>query len=153
MVIVRPSNIYGPGQKPFRGQGFIATAIGSALKGSVVQVFGDGTHVRDYVYVSDFCTALKGVIEKGANGSVYNIGFGKGYTINEVAKKIGEVNAGLPSLQLNHLPQRPFDVHYNVLDHKKLTALTGWNPVVSLEEGLVHSANWITDYLRAEANA
>jgi UDP-glucose 4-epimerase len=147
VIILRPSNVYGPGQKPFKGQGFIATAIAKGLQGNPVQIFGDGTHVRDYVYISDFCSALKEIIEKGKNGSIYNIGFGKGYTINEVTEKIRDIG-GVQNLKVESLPARPFDVHYNVLDYKRIKALTDWEPKVQLEEGLSLSAQWIKGYLK-----
>jgi UDP-glucose 4-epimerase len=115
--IVRPSNIYGVGQKPNRGQGFISTALALAHENKPVKVFGDGSKVRDYLYVDDFCKALFQVITKGEFGKVYNVGSGNGHSVNEVIQVINEIicKEGR-NLEVEYLPERPFDVNYNVLD-------------------------------------
>ncbi|GAB4093968.1 Rossmann-fold NAD(P)-binding domain-containing protein [Flaviaesturariibacter terrae] len=145
--IIRPSNIYGPGQRPYRGQGFIATAMANGLKGADVPIFGDGTHVRDYLYLTDFCAAVKDVLDHGVNGTVYNVGYGSGYTINEVVEQLRGLDGIQPFAVLN-LPNRPFDVHYNVLDHGALAGLNGWRPQVDLAEGLDRTLAWMKTYLQ-----
>lgn len=149
VIILRPSNVYGPGQMPYRGQGFVATAMANALNNNPVQVFGDGSHIRDYLHVRDFCKALNGLLDHGENGGVYNIGLGKGYSINEIAQKIKEIT-GVEEFKIQYLPNRPFDVHYNVLSHKKISDLLNWQPEVSIEEGLATSFEWIKGFLKKE---
>lgn len=143
-IVVRPSNIYGPGQLPFRGQGLIATAMGLARQGAPIHIFGDGTHVRDYLYIDDFCTALLQVTEQGAPGTLYNAGSGKGITINEIVESISEVvrRQGFDLAAIRQ-PARAFDVHANTLDTTALRTATGWQPATSLAEGLEETWNWM----------
>ncbi len=138
--IVRPSNIFGPGQKPFRGQGLIATAIAKMRQGHSIQVFGDGQHVRDYLFIDDFCEALYDIIKYGANDT-YNIGSGIGLSINQLLLEIAEA-VGLP-LSVERLPERPFDVRYNVLDVSKLRSLNNWRQCININEGISKSIKWL----------
>jgi UDP-glucose 4-epimerase len=148
--IVRPSNVFGPFQKPFRGQGFIATVLALLFQDKPANIFGNGDIIRDYLYVDDFCNALMDVIEYGKNGEVYNVGYGLGYSINDVLKQINLIalNEG-KVLQLNHLPPRPFDVKKNILDISKIQALNGWKPLMPLQKGLDRTWEWMKSYLTA----
>jgi UDP-glucose 4-epimerase len=149
-LVIRPSNIYGPGQKPFRGQGLISTALGLALKGEPVHIFGDGSHVRDYLFIDDFCGALLDLMDKGQGGETYNIGSGAGVEINELMETVVSVVAceGI-TLHRKHLPERPFDVHYNVLNTDKIRSLNGWQPVTDLQSGIERTWEWIKAYMNA----
>jgi UDP-glucose 4-epimerase len=139
--IVRPSNIYGPGQKPFRGQGIISTAIAKIINNQPLQVFGDGSQVRDYLYILDFCKVLYDIVSSGKNGKIYNTGSGVGYTIKEVLEQIqSALNA---SVTIESLPFRPFDVKYNVLDSSEVSSLSNWSPSVSLQDGLKSTIAWV----------
>lgn len=146
--IVRAANIYGPGQKPFRGQGFVATAIAKMILKQQIQIFGDGSVVRDYLFVDDFCQALYNVLEKGENGGIYNVGSEVGYSTNDVLRMIKSIVGGDKEPDIEHLPQRPFDVTYNVLDCTKLKKLNNNFYKVSLEKGIAASYNWLNEYLK-----
>lgn len=140
--IVRPSNVYGPGQKPFRGQGLVSTVAATLLAKRPVKVFGDGSTVRDYLHVDDFCAALDDVVEFGADGEIYNIGSGNGHDINELISAIGR-QLRFDDFPIERLPFRPFDVRFNVLDATKMRSLNGWRPKVDLEAGLASSIAWL----------
>jgi UDP-glucose 4-epimerase len=119
-IIVRPSNIYGPGQIPFRGQGFIATALGLAVKGSPVQVYGNGDQERDYLFIDDFCSGIDAVVSKGKPGEIYNLGSGNGLSLNRIVETINElITSDGTYLPKTYQPARPFDVKQNVLDCTK----------------------------------
>lgn len=141
--IVRPSNIYGPGQKPHRGQGFIATAIAKILNNEPLQLFGDGLQVRDYLYIDDFCDVLYDVVTFGENGSIYNTGSTMGYTLidilNNITHQLGT------SVAVEYLPARPFDVRYNVLDSSVVSSLNNWSPSITLKEGLKATIKWLSN--------
>ncbi len=147
-LIVRPSNIYGPGQKPFRGQGLVATALGLAYRGDAVQIFGDGSHIRDYLYIDDFCAGLAALLEQEGTGEIYNLGYGEGHSILELIGCVDEAVApdGL-ALRRSYQPGRPFDVHYNVLDIARIRNATGWRPQTSLGEGVRRTWDWIKAYM------
>ncbi len=148
--IVRPSNVYGNGQLPFRGQGFIATAIAKILGGETIQIFGDGGAIRDYLHVDDFSSAVMDVITYGSNGEVYNVGSGIGLSINEVLSEIGNHITGYP-VNVDFLPLRPFDVAYNVLDNKKISEINSWQPSIAFPQGLSSTIAWIHTFLNKQS--
>jgi UDP-glucose 4-epimerase len=153
-IIIRPSNIYGPGQKPFLGQGLAATALGLAWKGEPIHIFGTGSHVRDYLFIDDFCQALIALIDKGEVGETYNVGYGKGISISGFVNSINEVLQKEDKyLAAQQRPERPFDVHYNVLNIDKLAQATGWCPQTNLATGLTKTWQWIQQYMKKAANS
>ena len=137
VVVVRPANAYGEGQQPFRGQGFIATAVASILQGLPVTVFGGDTIVRDYIHVEDVAAGIVAALERGRVGNCYNVGSGIGHTTNHVLSMISELARG-NGLQPEVIdkPARPFDVPVNVLDCAKLRNDSGWRSRVELTEGI-----------------
>jgi UDP-glucose 4-epimerase len=136
-VCVRPANAYGAGQQPFTGQGFIATAISSILRGTPVQVFGQRGTIRDYIYISDLASGIVSALEKGIESETYNIGSGAGFSNMDVIETL------IPIMRLNghevivqHFPERLFDVKSNVLGSDRLREHTGWIPKMDFEAGL-----------------
>lgn len=140
--IVRPANIYGPGQKPFRGQGIVSTVAAKLLRDEPIRVFGDGSTTRDYLYVDDFCAALSDVVAFGSDGEIYNIGSGSGHSITSLVERI-QAQLELPAIQVERAAPRPFDVRFNVLDCAKLQGLNRWRPTTSLDTGLALSIEWL----------
>lgn len=136
-VIVRPANAYGAGQRPFTGQGFIATAMGHALRGDDVLVYGPTGTVRDYVHVDDVASGIHAVLDKGQAGEVYNLGSGTGRNNLEVLEAIAPLAAAKGrTLNIRHAPARGFDVEANVLDSQKARDACGWSPAVEFASGL-----------------
>lgn len=148
--ILRPSNVYGPGQVPFRGQGIIATALGCALENSPITIYGAGDNVRDYIYIDDLCAWLVAICEKGVSGEIYNIGSGEGHSILEITDLIRDILAVRQwDLLLRYLPDRPFDVKRNVLDNSKIRAATGLYPSTVLAAGIAKAYAWISGFMAA----
>ena len=143
-VCVRPANAYGAGQKPFVGQGFIATAMASAMKGVPIKIYGQQGTIRDYIYVSDLASGIVSALEHGQLSETYNLGSGVGYTNLDVIKVckslIREFDFGF---NVENLPERAFDVKASVLDSSKLRDHTDWNSQVSFEEGLMRNYEWL----------
>ena len=137
VVVARPANAYGEGQRAQSGQGFIAAAIHAITTGSAVDVYGPEGAVRDYVHVSDVAAGIVAVLEHGVSGEAYNIGTGKGHSNLDVLRLL-EPLAGAAGLkvQARLLPRRHFDVPANVLDSRKLTAQSGWEPLIPFGDGL-----------------
>ena len=148
VVCVRPANAYGPGQRPFSGQGFVATAIASVLRGESVKIFGREGTVRDYIYVADLAAGIVDVLEKGRVGEAYNLGTGIGLSNMDIMRVVAPIleEAGFES-RVEHLPERIFDVRANVLDASKLTRETGWVPEMTLKDGLRKTFEWVREYL------
>ena len=143
-VILRPGNAYGPGQIPFRGQGFVATAMATIMDGGAVRVFGRPGTVRDYVFVDDVARAIVLVLDKDENSGVYNVGSGHGLSNDEVLDHMEKVLAhdGL-SVRREYAPSRPEDVASNILDASEFQRATGWSPEVGIENGLERTYTWL----------
>lgn len=150
VVIARPSNPYGPGQVPYRGQGFIATAVAKILQGEEIPVFGAHGTVRDYLYIEDLCSAMKVLLDgEPPPGAIFNIGSGIGMNNLEVLKVVaGAAGCLMSDVRLKFLPARHFDVAYNVLDSHRLEAL-GWRRTTTLEQGLPTTIEWVREHLSA----
>ncbi|RLD74133.1 MAG: epimerase [Bacteroidetes bacterium] len=144
IITVRPSNAYGPGQIPFRGQGFVATAIKRVQQNKPITIFGKEGTIRDYLYIDDLVAATVGLLDKGKTGETYNIGTESGHSNLEVIRMMEQVAEKQHiKVVLNREPRRPFDVNFNVLDSTKLTQTTGWKPATSLEEGIEKTWEWL----------
>jgi UDP-glucose 4-epimerase len=137
VAVARPANAYGEGQRVQSGQGFIAAAIHAIATGSAIDVYGPEGTVRDYVHVRDVAAGIVAVLERGAPAEAYNIGTGTGCSNLDVLRMLEPLagGAGL-KMQVRLLPPRHFDVPANVLDSSKLTAQSGWRPLIPFGEGL-----------------
>jgi UDP-glucose 4-epimerase len=137
VIVVRPSNAYGEGQRRLSGQGFIAAAIQRIVAGGEVEIFGKRGTVRDYIHVTDVASGIMAALENGRAGEAYNVGSGEGRSNMEVIKIIEPLAsaAGL-TIRLRLMPPRKFDVPINYLDSTRLRAVSGWRPQISLEEGV-----------------
>lgn len=146
VVCVRPANAYGAGQRPFTGQGFIATAMAFAMRGEPVRIYGDRGTVRDYLHVQDVAAGILAVLEGGERAGVYNLGSGIGRSNVDVLERmrplLKEIGCDLRTL---HEPERPFDVRANVLDSSKLTKQTGWKPLMEFTDGLRQTRDWLME--------
>jgi len=146
-VCVRPANAFGPGQKPFTGQGFIASAMTSMMRGLPVTVFGQRGTVRDYIYVGDLAAGIVSALEKGRPSEIYNLGSGVGRTNMDVIEAIAPLLEGLAyEIRIEHLPERTFDVRANILDSGKLHKDTGWSPTTPFDKGLLRTREWLKDF-------
>ena len=143
-VCVRPSNAYGVGQRPFLGQGFIATALASAMRGLPIKIFGQYGTIRDYIYVSDLANGIVNVLEYGHLSETYNLGSGVGLSNAAVVDFFKQFMCKIENnLLVEHLPERAFDVKINVLDSTKLQTHTGWEPRVEFIDGLGRTRDWL----------
>jgi UDP-glucose 4-epimerase len=134
-MILRPSNPYGTYQNSNCGVGLIARTVFAAYRNEVVNVFGDGSLVRDYLHVSDLCSAMVRLMNTPeAYGDVYNIGSSVGYSINDVITAVERCSS--KSINVLFGDARHTDLKYNVLDCGKLSRVINWNPCYSLEKGI-----------------
>lgn len=120
-IIVRPSNPFGQFQSPTRKQGLIAVAADRILNDKIIEIWGDGSVVRDYIWVEDLAENLISLIKnpKTWNG-IYNLGSGSGYSINEVITTL-ERHIGRNAKKM-YYPSRDVDVPMLVLDVSRLKA-------------------------------
>ena len=139
---LRLTNIYGPRQLlKHNRQGFIAWFIRQAIQGDEIQIFGDGTQLRDFVYVEDAADAfLRAGFAEACNGEVFNVGGSEPISHRDLATLLLEV-AGTGSVRYVEWPEdkKAIDIGSFYCSSSKLTALTGWRPRVGLREGLAET--------------
>ena len=140
-TIVRPSNVYGPGQPLRSGFGVIRTMLEHVHRGTVMEIWGDGTSIRDFLYLDDMLSALIHLIDFPNDNNTYNIGSGIGYSLNQL-KEIIESVCG-KKLSAIYRPSRKTDVKAIVLDSSRLIIKTKWHPTVSLEQGIELTWKWL----------
>jgi UDP-glucose 4-epimerase len=89
------------------------------------------------------------IVHNGASGEIYNVGSSTGISIQELVNKINRITqVDGHQIRQHFMPERPFDVHYNVLNTDKLKQLTCWQPETSLHAGITQTWNWIKGYIR-----
>lgn len=127
-LIIRPSNPYGKGQNLHGKQGLIAVALGKILAGESIQVWGDGSVVRDYIYIDDLGKAIVDVLSNDSiENETLNIGSGVGYNINEIIDVLRNVVE--EDVKVEHIAARQVDVSAVVLDISKLRRLVHFQPM------------------------
>lgn len=132
--IVRLSNPYGPWQRPNGVQGAVTTFTYRALTGTPIEVYGDGSVVRDYIYIDDAVRGILNIAEEQGRSRLYNLGCGEGNTLLDVIEAIEEVLGKKPEVRF--LPGRPVDVPVNVLDVSRYEADFGPLSPLPLAEGI-----------------
>lgn len=138
-TITNCSNNYGPYHFPEK---FIPLAITNVLEGKKIPIYGDGQQVRDWLFVTDHCSAIEAVLLKGENQETYLVGgMAEDIPNIEVARKILEI-LGKDESSLEYVTDRPgHDVRYAV-DWSRINRELGWNPSVTWEEGLQKTIEW-----------
>lgn len=138
--ILRISNPYGIGQDPSKPQGIIPIYVYRLFNEMPITVFGDGNTERDYIHISDLMHQIHNLLEYSGEEHVFNLGTGKGHTINQIIELI-EKFSGKDFIKIDYLPQRKCDVSKSVLDVNATNQATNWHPEISLEKGIVEVIN------------
>jgi len=132
--VLRISNSYGEGQRIHGTQGAIAVFIGKIFAHQPIEIWGDGSIVRDYIHISDVTDAFCAAIKYEGDQRVLNIGSSEGKSVNEVIDAI-EAELNRPA-ERKYLAARKLDIPINVLDCSLAEAELGWSPCLSFQEGL-----------------
>jgi len=150
------SNNYGPYQFPEK---LIPLIINNALQGKPLPIYGDGQQVRDWLYVTDHCSAIHRVLEAGAPGEVYNIG---GWNempniqiVQTICALLDELRpnvAGPYSRLITYVKDRPGHDRRYAIDARKIERELGWKPAETFESGIrktvqwyLNNAEWVTN--------
>ena len=120
-LIVRPSNPYGHGQNLHGKQGLVAVAIGKVLEEKPVEVWGDGSAIRDYIYIDDLAKVFYQLIDKDVCNETVNLGSGRGYSVNDVLAFLKIITK--KDFKIVYENARPMDVSNMVLDIEKMNKL------------------------------
>ncbi|SLN65047.1 dTDP-4-dehydro-6-deoxyglucose reductase [Roseivivax jejudonensis] len=133
-TILRLSNVYGPGQMVRSGQGLVPAILGRCRTGAPIDILGDGSARRDYVWIGDVIAAIEAVLDRGAPQSTLNIGSGRAHSVTEVIAMIERVLGH--ALPKRNVPGRVTDVPHSVLDITRARSVLGWSPRKELSDGL-----------------
>lgn len=146
-IITNCSNNYGPFHFPEK---LIPLMILNALEGRPLPVYGDGQNVRDWLHVSDHCAALWQILGRGRCGEAYNIGGANECSNLDLVRQLcALLDAKSPradgasyARQITFVPDRPGHDRRYAIDSSKLRRELGWQPQVSLAEGLASTIDW-----------
>jgi UDP-glucose 4-epimerase len=139
--VLRLANPFGERQRVASGQGAVTAFLHRAHRGEPIEIWGDGSVVRDYFYAGDAADALARALEYRGASRVINIGSGVGRDLNQVVAAIESV-IGRPVVR-RHSPGRRFDVPASVLDITLARRELGWRPATPFEDGLRRTLGWI----------
>ena len=117
-LILRPSNPYGHGQNIHARQGLIAVAMGKILAAEPIEVWGNGSNIRDYIYIDDLAEAVVQLLEKDVYNTTVNIGSGEGASINDIIHILRDVVD--EEVKVDYKPARSVDVSHMILDTTRL---------------------------------
>lgn len=136
--IVRPCNNYGPYQHPEK---LIPRTIVRLLYGKKATVYGDGSQVRDWLFVEDFARALDVVLRKGSDFEVYNVCGNVFASVREIVERIVRIMGRDPERDIVYVKGRPGEDRRYAMNCDKLRNL-GWKPLVDLNRGLELTVKW-----------
>lgn len=139
--VLRLSNPFGERQRIHASQGAIAVFLGKILRNETIEVWGDGSVVRDYIYISDVISALIMALEYEGSQHIFNIASGHGLSLNQVLEAMEQVTGRV--IQRRYIEARPFDVPTSILCIEQAAQTLGWLPTVAFEEGLLSFFRWL----------
>ena len=147
-TVLRMANPFGEGQRTHASQGAVAVFLGKVLRDEPVEIWGDGSVVRDYIHIADVVNALLISLERSTSEHVFNIGSGHGHSLNEVLDSIEKVTGRYANRR--YLPGRAFDVPVSVLSIERAKRFLAWSPQVDFERGLKRFSAWLLDHPDAD---
>jgi UDP-glucose 4-epimerase len=138
--VLRVSNPYGPFQTAMNNQGVIAALISRAMHDETVEIWGDGSAVRDFIFIDDVIDAMVSAACDAGTERIYNIGSGTSHSLREVVAAIqGQLHR---DLKIEFKPARPFDVPASVLAIDRARQALGWAPKTAFAVGLDRTIGW-----------
>jgi len=138
--VLRVTNPFGPFQTTIKNQGLVAMLIARGLADEPIEIWGDGSAVRDFIYVDDVVDALELASRDQSNLRVFNVGRGEGHSLREMVSRV-EVRLG-KKLKLVWKDARPSDVPVSIVSNVRAREALGWEPKTPLDEGLDQTIAW-----------
>ena len=145
-VALRFGNVYGPLSS--HKSSVIARFIKRAMRGEVLEIYGDGTQTRDFIYVEDLTRAVKlAATAEGVGGEVFQIATNAETSVREMIDELLPVLAtvGIKDIEVRQTAPRLGDVMRNYSDTSKAARMLGWQSEVDLEEGLRRTVRWFME--------
>ena len=141
--ILRVANPFGQRQRVETAQGAVTVFLHRALHGQMIYIWGDGSVIRDYIYINDVADAFARAVEYSGPHSVFNISSGVGTSLNELVGALEEILD--KPVARRHLEARPFDVPVSILSSVLAKDELGWTPQTTLRDGIARTAKWMMD--------
>lgn len=141
-IVIRPANLYGPHDKFDFNKCHVTPATIRKVADNLnpIPVWGDGSELRDLVYIGDFVEAVQTVMEKQETYDVFNVGSNKVYSVNDVLATMKRlVNNNNP---IEYVSGKPSMIPVRKIDSTKIERVLGWTAKTSLEDGLLKTYNW-----------
>jgi UDP-glucose 4-epimerase len=139
--ILRVANAYGERQRVETAQGAVGVFLHRALHHQPIEIWGDGSIVRDYIYIEDVAEAFARALSYSGPQSVFNVSSGRGTSLREIVGLIEEVTG--KTVACRYSPGRPFDVPSSILSSALAREHLGWTPQISLRDGIARTADWM----------
>lgn len=139
--IIRLANPYGPYQRPNGKLGVVTTFVYKALTSGRLEVYGDGSVVRDFIYIEDAMQGILRIVNGENNYRVFNLGSGKGTSVNQVIDAIRKTIRS--DLAVDYIAARSTDVPVNYLDISRYESIYGKLDTLTLEDGIRKTAEFM----------
>ena len=139
--IFRIANAYGPRQNLTKNQGVIGIWLQKIQQQHPIQIWGDGSVIRDYIYVADVAQLIAQSLTYQGTVKTFNVGSGQGYSLNDILAVCQSISQQQPTIE--YLKGRAFDVPVNILSIERVQAVLGWSPSTSLEKGIQATWDWL----------
>jgi UDP-glucose 4-epimerase len=137
-LILRASNVYGRSRPRLQPQGVCDIFLDRAARGEAIELWGDGSQIRDYLFIDDFVQAVRALLLSSASDEVVHVSTGVGSSLHDV---VAAVESAVGPLARAGPGARGYPgVDRSVLSSQKLRALTGWSPRFSLASGIAEAA-------------
>ena len=146
---LRFSNVYGP--RSFHKGSVVAAFFKNILAGEELNVYGDGSQVRDYVFVEDICRGISNAMEKGVTG-VFQLGTGIPTSINQLIEAMREVVSDDAEIRVKYHDFRAGEIHTTYCDISRAKGALSYNPSVELKQGLEITWDWFKTSYRKLSN-
>lgn len=141
--VLRVANPFGPYQMATKNQGVIAAFMHRALIGNPIEVWGDGSVIRDYVFVDDVIEALILAASHEGSGRIFNIGSGEGRSLNDVIGAIKKLVG--KNIMVNYRPGRLVDIPISILDTRFAQTELDWQVRTPFNEGMCIALKWMRE--------
>jgi len=144
-TVIRPSNPYGPRQNPMGMQGAITVFLKNIVQNEAIEIWGDGSIVRDYIYIDDLIDGIYKASHIDTISRIFNIGSGQGLSLNQIIVELCRTLKR--DVQVRHIKGRPFDIPEITLCIQRARQELRWQPAIALNTGVRKTWEFVNDVL------
>lgn len=143
-TVFRLANPFGERQNPLVAQGAIAVFLNKIIHDQQIEIWGDGSVIRDYIYIKDAADVISKGIEIKDKHKIFNVGSGKGYNLKQLLNQMKKITG--KNIKVKYEEGRTIDVPSNVLDISLIKKIYKWKPETPIEEGMKNTYNYLLNY-------